>query len=281
MAKQSPPAKRHRARAKPPTRAKKKLARWPSEAEQTLEALRAGLIDALVLPQGAQDHIYALRTFDELERANAELLRAQERLLILLNERERLMQDLHDGCIQSIYAVALALEDCRRLVRKHPTATVRKIGRAEASLNIVIQELRGFISGDGREAPIDLAHEIATTVEALGGRGPRFELRIDRAVAKSLSKEQAAQLLQIAREGVSNVVRHANASSARISLKRRGRQAELEVSDNGEGFDAKADKAPGLGLPHIAARAQKLGGELRLTSRRSKGSQILVTVPLG
>jgi len=281
MAVQSSNAKRPRGQVKPLARPKKKALRWPSEAEQTLEALRAGLIDALVLPQGARERIYALRTFEELEQANAELLRAQERLLILLNERERLMQDLHDGCIQSVYAVALALEECRRLVRKDPAAAVRKIGRAEASLNLVIQELRSFISGDRRDAPIDLAGEIATTVEALGGRGPAFTVLIDPAVAKSLSREQAAQLLQIAREGVSNVVRHANASSARISLKRSGRQARLEVSDNGAGFDAKADKAPGLGLHHIAARAQKLGGELRLTSRRSRGSHIVVTVPLG
>jgi len=47
--------------------------RWPSEAEQTLEALRAGLIDALVIPEGPQDRLYALKTFEELEQANKDL----------------------------------------------------------------------------------------------------------------------------------------------------------------------------------------------------------------
>lgn len=276
------PAKSKKARrvVDRPARAKGRQPYWPSEAEQTLEALRGGLIDALVLPDATGQQVYALRTFEELERANAELLQAQERLLMLLSERERLMQDLHDGCIQSIYAVGLALEDCRRLVRKDPAGTVRNIGRAEANLNLVIQELRAFIAADGNDAPIDLGREIAATVEALGGHGPAFVVRINSALAKSLSRECAAQLLQIAREGVSNVVQHANASSARIALRRRGRQAELEVVDNGTGFDANTDKAPGLGLHHIAARTQKLGGALTLTSKRAKGTRLAITIPL-
>src|SRR5688572_17418559 len=67
---------------------------WPNEAEQTYEALRAGLIDALVIPDGRREGVYALKTFEELEEANRQLAETQERLLVLLSERERLMQDL-------------------------------------------------------------------------------------------------------------------------------------------------------------------------------------------
>src|SRR5215210_6040381 len=144
--------------ARPPrvrlsARTEQRPRRWPSEAEQTLEALRAGLVDALVLPRGTTEQVYALRTFEELERANAELLEAQKRLLMLLSEREQLMQDLHDGCIQSIYAVGLSLEDCRGLIREDPVQAAQRVGQAEASLNLVIQELRAFIAGVRPAAP--------------------------------------------------------------------------------------------------------------------------------
>ena len=263
-----------------PTRAATAPRRWPSEAEQTLEALRAGLIDALVISEGVRDRVYALRTFEELEQANKELCESQDRLLVLLNERERLMQDLHDGCIQSIYAVGLALEDCRGLIRKDPANAVQKVARAEASLNLVIQELRAFITGQQPRTPVDLARDIEALVQALGTRAPAFVVDIDRAAARALPAEHATQLLQIAREGLSNIVRHANATSGRIALQRRGRNVELEISDDGDGFDARADKSSGLGLHHIAARAQKLGGKVKLTSKPSKGSRIVVEIPV-
>jgi signal transduction histidine kinase len=271
-------SKRGRASAKSAahkkTAAAKKL--WPSDDEQTLEALRAGLIDALVIPKGTHERIYALKTFEELQAANAELRASQERLLLLLNERERLLQDLHDGCIQSIYAVGLGLEDCRDLITRRPTQAAKKVAQAEASLNLVIQELRAFISGYGLEAPVDLAHEIERIIQAVGRHGPRISVDINAKVAGALPRDHAAQLLQIAREGLSNIVRHANAKSGRISLRKRGRVVRLEVADDGDGFDATAEKGSGLGLHHIAARVQRLGGRLKLSSKPAGGSSIVV-----
>jgi signal transduction histidine kinase len=272
---------KRRAGAKSATRKKALSAekQWPSDDEQTMEALRAGLIDALVIPKGAHESIYALKTFEELEAANAELRESQERLLLLLNERERLIQDLHDGCIQSIYAVGLALEDCRDLISRRPTEAARKIAHAEASLNLVIQELRAFIAGHKLDAPVDLSGEVRRIIKAVGAHGPRIAIDIDTALAAALPRDHAAQLLQIAREGLTNIVRHANAKSGRISLQRRGRKVRLEISDDGEGFNAKGQKGLGLGLHHIAARVQKLGGRLKLTSKPADGSSIVVQIP--
>ena len=252
---------------------------WPSDAEQTLQALRAGLIDALVLPRGSDERLYALKTFEELEAANAELRESQDRLLLLLSERERLLQDLHDGCIQSIYAVGLGLEDCRDLIGKHPALAAQKIAQAEASLNLVIQELRTFISGNRPDTAIDLPQEIERIIKTVGAHGPRIAVDIDARVANALPRDHAAQLLQIAREALANMVRHANATRGHISLKQRGRKVRLEVADDGDGFDAKAERGTGLGLHHIAARVQKLGGRLKLVSARAKGSSIVVEIP--
>jgi signal transduction histidine kinase len=251
---------------------------WPSEAEQTLDALRAGLIDALVIPAGQRDSVYALKTFEELEQANSELRESQERLLMLLSERERLMQDLHDGCIQSIYAVGLALEDCRELIKGDPRRAAQKVAQAAASLNLVIQELRAFISGLRPVRLLDLPREIGRIIDGLGRRAPRFKVDIQEAATRVLSPDKAEQLLQITREAVSNVVRHAHAKSGRISLRRTGGKVRLEVVDDGKGFDKNADKGRGLGLHHIAARVEKLGGQLRLTAKPAQGCRIVVEI---
>ena len=276
---------RRKAAAKPaaakalPSRGRSPRRLWPSDAEQTLEALRAGLIDALVIPRGATESVYALRTFEELEQANRDLSNSQERLLMLLNERERLMQDLHDGCMQSIYAVGLTLEDSRGMIHENPALAAEKIAQAQAGLNLVIQELRAFISGNKGVGAVDLASEIARIVNSLGENAPAFKLDISNKAATALDAECAQQLLQIAREAVSNILKHANASHGRISLRRRGQTLRLEVRDDGSGFDTTAIKRTGLGLHHIAARAQKLGGRMLLSSKPARGSSLLIEVP--
>jgi signal transduction histidine kinase len=271
-------AKRRRPPTKSETPTPALFPRWPSEAEQTLEALRAGLIDALVIPAGQHNSVYALKTFEELEKANNQLRESQERLLMLVSERERLMQDLHDGCIQSIYAVGLALEDCRGLISDNPRRAAEKVAQAAASLNLVIQELRAFISGMRPVTLLDFPREVARIIDALGTRAPRFHVVLEDAATKALSGEKAEQLLQITREALSNVVRHAHATSGRILLSRRGDTVRLEVVDDGKGFDTKSDKGHGLGLHHIAARVQKLGGRLRLSAKPSKGCRIVVEI---
>ena len=266
-------------RSKSATRKKAASPEWPSDDEQTIAALRAGGIDALVIRDGSSDNIYALKTFQELEHSNARLRESQERLLELLNERERLMQDLHDGCIQSIYAVGLSLQGCRELVKTQPTQAAERIAHAAASLNLVIQELRSFISQNTpQDPPLELRTELERIVQTIGAGGPSFDIDIDSKVAKALPGEKRLQLLQIAREGLSNIVRHANATSGRISLRKRDGSICLEVSDNGRGFDPKANKGPGLGLHHIAARVQKLGARLELFAVPNEGTRILVEI---
>ena len=107
-----------RSRLTPTTRRKS-----AEEAEATLSAIRAGQIDALVIQDEDSEKLYALRTFVELEQTEAALKsaglerrRSRAQLQALAEERERLFQDMHDGCIQSIYAVGLNLEACMRMI---------------------------------------------------------------------------------------------------------------------------------------------------------------------
>jgi PAS domain S-box-containing protein len=209
--------------------------------------------------------------------------RAAERLQFLLDERERLAQDLHDSCIQSIYAIGLNLEECRELVREDPAAVTRRVADAAADLNLVIQDLRLHVLGGKREIADGhgLQAALEKSISMLNGRASAFSLELDGATASSLSPEQAAHLLYIGREAISNVARHANARSCRVSLQRKGAIVSFEVNDDGAGFDPGAREVHGLGLHNIEARARKLRGRTQLVSAPGEGTRLLVEIPAG
>ena len=239
----------------------------------------------MVIHGADSDRLYALRTFSEIERTQAALKnagaarrRSDAQLKALAEERERLFQDMHDGCIQSIYAVGLNLEACMRLGDANPRMAREITAEAIASLNLVIQELRSFIAGHRLEISTgrDLRTEIEKAVQAAGNRGLTFAIDINESAMKALTSEQALHLLQIAREGISNAMRHANARTGRISLQRRDGALCFEVSDDGSGFVAEKVNKLGLGLHHIDARARKLGGTARVSSAPNLGTRIVV-----
>ena len=86
-------------------------------------------------------------------------------------------------------------------------------------------------------------------------------------------------MLGIAREAVSNVVRHANARNARLALQRRGDRGRLEVSDDGVGIASQAEARLGLGLHHIEARARKLRGSASFEGSAARGTRVAVEFP--
>ena len=208
------------------------------------------------------------------------MARSRERARAL-EERERLMLELHDGAIQSIYAIGLVLEGCRRIIGKDPARAAGQVAEAGANLNLVIQDLRAFISGEAPAVatPEDFMAEIARLLPPPGENAPRFALDIDRDVVASLDAQAALHLLRIAREAVSNIVRHAGARTARLSLKRRGAAVVLEVSDDGVGIETTPQRQMGLGLHHIQARARKLGGRATV-SPSEQGTRVAVEFPL-
>jgi len=256
-----------------------------SEAEATLDAIRAGQVDALVIHSAESERIYALRTFDELEQTEAALenagverRRTRAQLQALAEERERLFQDMHDGCIQSIYAVGLNLEACMAIMETSPKKAAEMVADATASLGLVIQELRSFITGHKLQIAKgeDLRSQIDKIVQGMGNRGVSFAVDIDESAMKALSSEQALHMLQIAREAISNATRHAKAQSVGVSLHKRRGVVCLEVSDDGCGFMAKTVNTRGLGLHHIDARARKMGATAQVSSAPNRGTRIVV-----
>jgi signal transduction histidine kinase len=273
--------------AKPDLGATKGRRILSEEAEETLNAIRAGQVDALVIQGDDSDKLYAIRSFVDIQRTQAALRnagtarrRSDAQLKALAEERERLFQDMHDGCIHSIYAVGLNLEACLRVIDDDTKQARRMIADATVSLNLVIQELRSFITGHRLQiAPgHNLRTEIQRAVEAARTHGLKFAVDIDESTMQRLTAEQALHLLQIAREGISNATRHANARTGRISLQERAGTIYMELSDDGTGFVGVSVNKLGLGLHHIKARARQIGGKAVVTSAPNQGTKIVITL---
>jgi len=257
------------------------------EAEETLNAIRAGQVDALVIRRGDTDQLYALRSFDEIERTQAKLKtvgaerrRSQAQLKALAEERERLMQDMHDGCIQSIYGARLHLEACMRLMDIDPRKASEMVAEATVALNLVIQEMRSFINGHRLEVATgdDLRRQVHRAADAAAHQGLHFAIEIAPEATRELTSEQSYHVLQITREAISNAVRHANARSGVVSLRKLRDGIRLEVRDDGSGFVANKANKLGLGLRHIEARARKLGGMAKVSSAPNRGTSIVVNI---
>src|SRR5262249_36610022 len=163
--------------------------------------------------------------------------------------------DLHDGVIQSLFAVGMGLQGASMASVDRQVA--ERIDGAVEEIDRVIRDLRNYIFGLRPGALADRAldaalRDLAAEVGARSGGVTVAE--IDGSVAAGLSPI-AGDVLQLAREALSNVGRHAEAATCRLSLGRVEDQALLEVDDDGKGFDP-AHTPRGDGLTNLEQRAE-------------------------
>ncbi len=214
-----------------------------------------------------------------LEKEVEERMRVEVELRRSTQLRTRLARDLHDNVIQSIYAAGLGLESVRGQLRTEPELAEKRVGAAVASLNQTIGEVRSFINGlePENEPQPQFSLALRSLVETLQGLHPlRIELAISAPATHSLTAQEELHALQIARECVSNSLRHSNATRVDISLRQQGPQILLRVADDGKGFDPTAVSGRGSGLVNIAARAREIGARLEIESTPGKGCRVTV-----
>jgi signal transduction histidine kinase len=221
-------------------------------------------------------HVLQLQT-----SLQAEMRQGEHQLRRAMDEREKIGRDLHDDIIQSIYAVGLNLEDCRRVVRESPQQAENRIGSAIHMLNSTIRSVRGFLTG--LEPKVLNGREFKTALKSLAltsGDGPMpVQIEVHPSAANSLTSSQATQLLHIAKEAMSNSLRHAHAANLVVALQPVSFGVQLEVRDNGQGFDLEKTPGSGLGLRNMSARAREIGAELQILSAPGQGCRIVATVP--
>ncbi len=223
------------------------------------------------------------RERDVRRRAEEDALFNQKLLNQSLEEKIRIGRDLHDGVIQSLYAVGLTLESVRLLVRSNPEEADRRLEQTRATINNSIREVRAYITGLVPEnlQRSGFEHALKTLIlELQAGRDARFDVNIDGAAAALLTPEQGQQTLQIVREAISNGLRHGGASMITLRVHKKEREVCVFVQDNGVGFEAGKRRDGGHGLGNMKARAGQLNATLVVTSQPGQGAEVVATIPI-
>ena len=228
----------------------------------------------VVLAAQAGVAIENARLYDETRRAQDELARLE-----LLDERERIAKDLHDGVIQSLFAVGMGLQGTAAMAGDEEVA--RRIEHATEEIDRAIRDLRNYIFGlrPGVLADRQLDQAVRQLASEFEERaGVLTIIEVDTSVAAELAS-LASDVVQIVRESLSNVSRHAEATSCRITLRRTELGAELEIDDDGVGFDPSS-ASQGMGMDNLRGRVIALGGELTIESVLGEGTTIRASLPL-
>jgi signal transduction histidine kinase len=214
---------------------------------------------------------------------NAQLYR-QVAQLAVLEERQRIGMDLHDGVIQSIYAVGLTLEYINaQLVDGDVAGASDRLKTAMDALNATIRDIRAYIldlrprrfEGDDLIAGLNrlLAEFRANTLMTV-------DFAADPEADRWLTPDARLALFHIAQEALSNAAKHSRASRMEVRLLDHGKEISLSLRDNGLGFKPEqVERRVGHGLSNMQDRAAALGGELRIYNPNGQGAEVCVRLP--
>jgi signal transduction histidine kinase len=208
----------------------------------------------------------------------------ENRQIAVMRERERIGMDLHDGVIQSIYAVGLMLDDTQHRLRTEPDLAEERISNAISGLNSVIRDIRAYIqdlrSPDFPDKNVELGiEELIAELEAYSVL--EVSADIDPTAVAGISQRNSTELLHIVQEALTNIRKHSHASIVNVSLSKDNHRVKLIIEDDGVGFTPEtAQNGAGHGLRNMAERALKARGSLELSSAPGAGTTITVSMPL-
>jgi signal transduction histidine kinase len=202
--------------------------------------------------------------------------------LAIVEERQRISQDLHDSIIQSLYAISLSLEDLPEVITEDPAEGAARADRAIDSIHSTIRDIRNFIMGLQPEllATTDLISGIRTlAAEFQANTMIDLELDLDERLSEPPG-DRGAHVLAITREALSNIARHSGATRASIQLEADGGSLRLVIGDNGRGFDVAEEHSTNQrGLTNLRSRAEAVGGTMSLTSELGQGTRLELLIP--
>ena len=238
---------------------------------------RLGIFDA-------DDERLLLSLGDQLGIA-VEKNRLQERALSLavVEERNRLARDLHDSVTQSLFSMNLTIEAARLLLHLDTAAAERQLVNLSDRTKETLAEMRNLIYS---LRPAEM--EDQGLIVALKRWGERVrhehllpvEVLIEGSVRLRLTEVQERELFRVAQEALNNVVKHAQATQAKVRLNATPGGITLTIEDNGLGFATSIPlRADAFGTRGMRERVKLLGGEFGITSQLGQGTKVLITIP--
>ena len=239
-------------------------------------------VDASEFTADDEKIIQMLAAYAAAAIQNARLHENTHRLAVL-EERERIGMDLHDGIIQSIYGVGLSLESALHSIEEDPNDAKARVVHSIESLNQAIRDLRAYI--------LDLRPRQMGTEGLLSGLNRLITEFRANTLAKvqisgtdhdlnGLPQAHSMVLFHICQEGLANIAKHAKAKQVEISLWSTDERVLMEIHDNGKGFEMeKMSVTIGHGLANMQTRARSVGGDVDISSVIGEGTTVLAWVP--
>jgi signal transduction histidine kinase len=231
---------------------------------------RPGLLQEVVEAAGLAIEIARLRV--ELRRQLEEVQASRARIVTAgYEERRRIERDLHDGAQQRLVSIGLALRHAQHELGPATPKVGRIIDATVDEIDVALEELRELARG---VRPSQLDHGLAAALRELAARAPLpVEVTAD---GSRLAPDLEAAAYFIATEGLTNAVKHAQASCVRLATERVNGKLILSVSDDGVGG---ATAAGGSGLRGLSDRVQAHGGTLQVQSARGRGTTLVAELP--
>ncbi len=210
---------------------------------------------------------------------NTARLQRRLRRLAVVEDRERIARDLHDAIIQDLFAVGLSLQAQSQKVVVPEVATV--IAETVERLDEAIASLRRFIFD--LQPPVwsqrDLRNETAELISQLSAPYKVATEVVFDGQFNTLDAATVDDALQLVSESMSNALRHADAESVRVEVRRDRDELLIIVSDEGQGFDPD-EPTTGMGLDNIRRRAERAGGEATIVSTPGSGTTVRIRFPI-
>jgi two-component system, NarL family, sensor histidine kinase DesK len=209
--------------------------------------------------------------FAERNRMNRKLRKANEEIehLAKVAERERIARDLHDVLGHTLSVITLKSELAGKLIEQDPERAGKEIREVEQVSRQALSEVRDAIRGYRSEGLVAELARAKSTLETAG-----VSVQCDAATSMKIPAMQESVLSLAVREGVTNVVRHAQARTCRLRIEQQNGTCRLEIADDGQGFSSME----GNGLRGMRERVEMLGGTLERTT--NSGTTLTITLPL-
>ncbi|WP_173918265.1 sensor histidine kinase [Halobacillus sp. Marseille-Q1614] len=225
------------------------------------------VIGVILLPFTMYSRIKREKLEGQLEDANKKISQ-----LMVVEERERIARDLHDTLGQKLSLIGLKSDLAGKLIEKKPEAAQKEIHDINQTARTALNEVREMVSNMRRAK---LEEEILRVQQMLEAAEIKF--RVDHTQLPSPPPLVENVLSMCLRESVTNVVKHSKATECELSFKQTAEDFEMQIKDNGTGFNSKQISLEGHGLQGMRERLEFVNGSLDITSH--KGTRITIRVP--
>lgn len=215
----------------------------------------------------------------DLQQTQAQVV-DQQRALATQEERQRMARDLHDSVSQSIHSVVLFAETLEATLEKNNyERALQIVKRLTEGAKQSLKEVRLMLyelQDEGQKRSVDLIKDLESRLAGVEGRAGIRTQFVHEGSLRYCPREWHENLFWIAVEALNNSLKHSQANEVKLRLNCSAQQVELEIVDNGIGFDPHKTGVGGMGLKNLLARADIIGGVLTVESGVSRGTVVRI-----